>query len=418
MTPNPLKLLFVVDGRSPIALNWVRYFVDQGHEVHLVSMYPCQADLELASLTVIPVAFSSAVEAGSMGTGVPNWKGRLLRAIATPNLRTWLRQRFVPRSLPKAAVQLRALIAELQPDLIHAMRVPYEGMLAALACSPLPAPRIPLLISIWGNDFTLHAPATRQMVHLTRFAMQHADALHTDCYRDQPLAQQWGFDPAKPAVVLPGGGGIQLDVFYLLPSPCEASPQGTGRGEGGEGGLVINPRGLRAYVRNDTFFRAIPLVLARHPQTRFLCPTMQGQPEAQKWVDSLGISQSVDLLPHQSRPEMAALFQRSQVVVSPSTHDGTPNTLLEAMACGCFPVVGDLDSLREWITQGENGFLVDPADPQALAEAICEGLQNPELRARSQEINARLIAERAEYGQAMRQAEAFYGTIIDYPANN
>ena len=401
-----MKLLFVADGRSSIALNWIKYFVDQGHEVHLASIYPCQPDLALASLTIIPVAFSGAVEGGGSGKESNSLKGKILRALATPAVRTWLRQRFVPRSLPQAAQQLQSLIINLQPDLIHAMRIPYEGMLAGLACSSLPTPHAPLLISIWGNDFTLHAPATREMTRLTRFAMQQAEALHTDCYRDQPLAQQWGFDPAKPAIVLPGGGGIQLDVFFPSP-PAPLPAQHPRRGQG-EGSLVINPRGLRAYVRNDTFFRAIPLVLARHPQAQFVCPTMLGQPEAHKWVQSLGIGASVDLLPQQSRAEMAALFQKSQVVVSPSTHDGTPNTLLEALACGCFPVVGELESLREWITQGENGFLVDPADPQALAEAICEGLQNPALRARSQEINARLIAERADYRAVMPQAEAFY----------
>jgi glycosyltransferase involved in cell wall biosynthesis len=410
---DPLKLLFVADGRSPIALNWIHYFVARGHEVHLASLYPCRPDLALASLTVIPVAFSGAVPDQksdfSEKSGFSTWKGKALRAIATPALRTWLRQRFVPRSLPKAAAQLQTLIATLRPDLIHAMRVPYEGMLAALALSrveglphdPLPTSHFPLLVSIWGNDFTLHAPATRAMTRLTRFVMQRADALHTDCYRDQPLAQQWGFDPAHPAIVLPGGGGIQLDVFYPP----------TGRESGSEGSIVVNPRGLRAYVRNDTFFRAIPLVLARHPRTRFVCPTMQGQPEAQKWLQSLGIAESVTLLPHLARAEMADLFRAAQVVVSPSTHDGTPNTLLEALACGCFPVVGDIEPLREWITPGKNGFLVDPADPRALAEAICAGLQNPELRARARAANARLIAERAEYGQVMGAAERFYLTL-------
>jgi glycosyltransferase involved in cell wall biosynthesis len=408
MTPAPFKLLFVVDGRSPIALNWVRYFVEQGHEVHLASMYPCQPDLELTSLTVIPVAFSRAVETGGQGQVSPSLKGRVLRAVATPNLRTWLRQRFVPRSLPKAAAQLQALISKLQPDLIHAMRIPYEGMLAALACSQLKTNNAPLLISIWGNDFTLHAPATRQMTHLTRFAMEQADALHTDCYKDQPLAQEWGFDPAKPAVVLPGGGGIQLDVFFPHPSLLSS----LGRGDGGEGYTVINPRGLRAYVRNDTFFKAVPLVLQHLPEVRFLCPTMAGAPEAEHWVQDLKIGHAVELLPRQSRPEMADLFRRAPVVVSPSTHDGTPNTLLEAMACGCFPVVGDIESLREWITQGENGFLVDPADHQGLANAILEGLQNPELRARAHKENARLIAERAEYYEAMRQATEFYRSLL------
>ena len=56
-----MKLLFIADGRSPTALNWISYFVDSGHEVHLASIYPCQSDLALASLTIIPVAFSSAV---------------------------------------------------------------------------------------------------------------------------------------------------------------------------------------------------------------------------------------------------------------------------------------------------------------------------------------------------------------------
>ena len=214
-----MKLLFVVDGRSPIALNWIRYFVEQEHEVHIASMYPCQPDMELASLTIIPVAFSGAVGAGGLGGKGVGVKGRILRTIATPNIRTWLRQRFVPRSLPKAATDLQSLISNLQPDIVHAMRIPYEGMLAAIACSLLPTPRSPLLVSIWGNDFTLHAPTTRQMTRLTRFTMEHTDALHTDCYRDQPLAQEWGFDSAKPAVVLPGGGGDSVGCVFSRCKP-------------------------------------------------------------------------------------------------------------------------------------------------------------------------------------------------------
>jgi glycosyltransferase involved in cell wall biosynthesis len=400
-----LKLLFVVDGRSPIALNWIRYFVDSGHEVHLASMYSCQPEMDLTSLTIIPVAFSSAVESRGEGGRGEGKRGRIIRAIATPKVRTWLRQRFVPRSLPGAAQKLQALVADLQPDLIHAMRIPYEGMLAAITRSRLPTPDSPLLVSIWGNDFTLHAPATRRMTWLTRFTMEHADALHTDCHRDQRLAREWGCDPVKPAIVLPGAGGIQLDVFYPNRSPLIPLPLG-------EGNTVINPRGLRAYVRSDTFFRAIPLVLARHPKTRFVCPSMGGQLEAQKWVESLEISQAVDLLPVQSRAQMAELFRKSQIIVSPSTHDGTPNTILEGMACGCLPVVGDIESLREWITPGVNGLLVDPADPQALADAICEGLQNVGLRRRAQKENTRLIAERADYNKAMMEAEVFYRELI------
>ncbi|MBC8497062.1 MAG: glycosyltransferase family 4 protein [Chloroflexi bacterium] len=387
-----MKILFVADGRSQIALNWIRYFADHGHEVHLTSIYPCQPDLDLTSLTVISAAFSRTVEQGSTGA---RGKGSLLRKLATPRMRTWLRHQFVPRSLPNAALNLQPLITNIQPNLIHAMRIPYEGMLAALALSL--APIAPLLISVWGNDFTLHAPATRQLKKLTRTAVERTDALHTDCHRDLRLACEWGFAKEKPTIVLPGAGGIQADIFFSHDEPRQP--------------VVINPRGLRAYVRNDTFFKAVPQVLARQPQTRFLCPAMQNQPEAEEWASRLGVGESLELQPLLTRSQMAETFRQSQIVLSITTHDGTPNTLLEALACGCFPIVGDIESLREWISPGVNGLLVDPADPKALADAILVALGDPGLRASAREHNLRLIAERANYRKVMGEAERFYSQI-------
>jgi glycosyltransferase involved in cell wall biosynthesis len=264
-------------------------------------------------------------------------------------------------------------------------------------------PEVPLLISVWGNDFTLHAASTPWMKRYTRMAMERADALHTDCQRDMRLAQAWGFSPEKLSVVLPGAGGLQLDLFHP-PSP--------GAGGAQREVTVINPRGFRTYVRNDTFFRAIPLVLKRFPQARFICPAMAGETQTQRWLDRLGIAGSVVLLPLQSRAQMAELFRSARVAVSPSTHDGTPNTLLEAMACGCLPVAGDIESLREWIVPGSNGLLVDPGYPQGLAQAIITALEEEELCQRALEYNTRLVQERAVYGRVMEKAESFYKELI------
>lgn len=390
-----MKLLFVVDGRSPIALNWIRYFVERGHAVHLASTYPCNPDLALASSTVITVALSEAAGlpgATSAGAESRGW----LRRLVPVGWRTALRQRLGPLTLPGAAQKLRQLVEHLQPDLVHAMRIPFEGMLAARA---LEGSAYPLLVSVWGNDFTLHAIATPWLGREARRALARADALHVDCRRDVRLAHDWGYPKDRPAAVLPGAGGVQPELFYPPENPAQRRA------------LVINPRGLRAYVRNDTFFRAIPMVLASHPDVRFICPAMAGEAQPLHWLAELGIEAQVELLPMQTRPQMAELFRRALVAVSPSTHDGTPNTLLEAMACGCFPVAGDIESLREWIEPGANGLLVDPGDPQALAGAILQALDHPALRQRAAAYNARLIAEKAEYGSVMRQAEGFYSEI-------
>ena len=389
-----MRILYIADGRSPIALNWIQWVTARGHEVHLVSLYACSPDLPLASLNVMPVAFTQAARLADQPGG-----GSLLKRLAPADLRTRLKQRLVPRSLPGAARQLEALIRAVQPDLVHAMRIPYEGMLAAMAVPD----RLPLLISVWGNDFTLHAPSSPPMRRLTHQALQRADGLHTDCYHDQKLAGEWGFDPSKPAIVLPGAGGVQMNLFY---PPAETDRQS-------EGPLtVINPRGLRAYVRSDTFFNAVPLVLAQRPELSFICPAMAGESAANAYLKIPEIARAVSLLPHLSRTEMAEAFRRAQIVVSITTHDGTPNSLLEALACGCFPIAGDIPSLREWITPGENGLLVDPGDADALAQAILAAVGDSDLRRQAQAVNLDLMRARAEHTQVMQTAFEFYAQMI------
>ncbi len=382
-----MRILFVADGRSPTALSWMEYFTkSKKHEVHLVSTFPTKPPLRLASLHMIPVAFSTAVEKESVA-------GRGLRRLLPSGTRTWLRNWLAPGTLGAATQRLQEVLAEVKPELVHAMRIPFEGMLAAAA-----NPTGPLLISVWGNDFTLHAHSNPRMAAATLRAMRRADALHTDTERDKRLAGEWGFEADKPTIVLPGNGGVRTEIFY----PARKASADL---------RVINPRGLRAYLRNDTFFRAIPLVLEQTPSVQFDCPAMQGEPEIQRWVERLGIGGAVNLLPKLSAQEMAAAYRGAQVMVSPSTHDGTPNSLLEAMACGAFPVCGNLESIREWIRDGENGLLVDPNNPGALAAGILRALGSEDLRQRAGKQNAELIAERAEYASGMHQVETFYASL-------
>lgn len=399
-----MRLLFVADGRSPIALNWISHFIDRGDEVHLASTFPCDALDGLASLEILPLALGGLYRSGQAGSsGVAG----LLRRLVPVRMRTRLRQMLAPSSLPAAAKALQEMLLKVHPELVHAMRIPYEGMLAADALrqttsqdAAFLSPR--LLISVWGNDFTLHARSSPVLYERTVEVLKQADALHTDCLRDHRLAVELGFDASKPSIVLPGGGGVRINLFH---PPAE--------NEQGEAAFkVINPRGIRDYVGNDTFFHSIPLVLQRYPTVKFICPGMQGEGQAERWTADLRLLSSVELLPRQSPPQMAELFRQSQVMVSVTTHDGTPNTLLEGMASGCFPIAGDIESLREWITSGENGLLVDPADPQALAGAILKAIELPELRQQARERNLQLVTQKAEYGEVMKQAEAFYQRII------
>ena len=434
-----MKICFIADARSPITRNWVDYFIDGGHEVHVVSSYASTVNgLHAASSTDVPIFFSRSRKAASAngaatnestksasqnestkrgsktGSGVGPTVRRLLQEARVGRLSQtgivlfdWL----APLAISRHIGRTRRLLDELQPDLVHALRIPVEGILAALAVT-----KAPLLLSVWGNDFTLHDSHHSPTRMLTTLALRRADALLSDCARDLRLAYARGFDKTKPAAVLPGAGGIQLNVFYPASEEREAEAVRAELNIPAEATVVINPRGLRGYVRNDVFFQAIPLVLQQHPNTVFLCSGMQGSSLAERWVSQAGVGHAVRLLPVVPREKMAELFRSAQVMVSPSLHDGTPNTLLEGMACGCFPVAGDIESVREWITDEVNGLLCDPTSPQSLAQAILRAIDDGELRRRAREINGGLIAERADYQKVMAQAEQFYQQVIESPS--
>ena len=121
--------------------------------------------VRLASLRILSV-FPGARRPSGGSAGRSPWKLSLLTAV-----RHWLG----PLAIRRAAPALARVVEELRPDLVHALRIPFEGILAAAA-----GPRAPLLLSVWGNDFTLHADSTPWMRAATQRALARADALHAD----------------------------------------------------------------------------------------------------------------------------------------------------------------------------------------------------------------------------------------------
>jgi glycosyltransferase involved in cell wall biosynthesis len=396
-----MRLLYVADGRSPIARSWISDVIESGHEVHLISPFPFEPFGDLESIHLVPVAFSGVASGSSRPGSAPGGAGLI-------GLRSWIRHWMGPWTLRRASNRVNALASEIRPDLVHAMRIPFEGMMTSRLRGSLP-----LVVSVWGNDFTLHAKASPGMRRATRHCLERAQGIHVDCRRDLRLAAAWGWDVARPSMVIPTNGGVRTEVFTPEAGRSLAAEAAVAAAlmAVADRKLVVQPRGFRSYVRNDTFFRALPDILRKEPTAHFLCPAMLDEPLAERWIERLGLQQAVTLLPRLTPAEMAEVFRRSQVALSPTTHDGTPNTLLEAMACGCFPVAGDLESIREWIEDGKNGRLIDPGDPQSLALATLEALADPELRQRAAELNRHLVESRASRAEGMSQALALYGRL-------
>lgn len=393
-----MKLLLIADGRSPITRRWIKMLTPLKYSIYLATTYPCSPIEGVQEIVEIPLAFAKLAGSQAGGTAKKTTRRTQIlsqvRAVAS-DLRHWLG----PATVDNKQKDYFDLLTRIKPQLVHALRVPFEGMLAGLT-----PPGTPVIISTWGNDLTYHAGSTNAMAASTRRALLRANGMMSDTQRDLRLARSWSFNPGKPTLMVAGNGGIDL-------GEVEQATRGVGLAVPWQ---VINPRGFRSgSVRNDTFFKSIPLVLKQHPQTQFICPWMAGQPEALRWIENLHIFNNVSLLPMLSQPELWREFARSMVSVSVSMHDGTPNSLLEAMAVGCLPVLGDIESIREWITDGENGLLVDPADPAALAKAVIRGIEDEGLRRMAASRNLEIILARAEVSAVRRQVVDFYTRVIE-----
>ena len=132
------------------------------------------------------------------------------------------------------------------------MRIPYEGLLASEALTDRSTP---LVHSDLGKRLHVARTSGSSACGAGAASNEACGCLAPDCERDARLAGKWGFASDKPSAVLPGNGGLDTTMF----SPGSESALSLSRWHIPEGApVVLNPRGVRSYVRNDTFFAAIP----------------------------------------------------------------------------------------------------------------------------------------------------------------
>ena len=120
----------------------------------------------------------------------------------------------------------------------------------------------------------------------------------------------------------------------------------------------------------------------------------------------------VEFLGRVSDEEKAQLFRTADVFVSPATgKESFGIVLLEAMAAGAPIVASDIHGYKGVLRRGEQGLLVPPRDPKALAAAVERLLGDPELRA-EMSASGRARAEEFSWDRITAKVEAYYGFVI------
>lgn len=267
-------------------------------------------------------------------------------------------------------LRLIQLLKKERPDYLYLYTIK-PVIYGSLAARVLPSCRVFSMITGLGYAFTRSEDEgkllRKLLVILYRLALRRNRKVFFQNPDDESFFVDNGIVDLKK-VVRVNGSGVNTDYFRMTPH---------------KQGVVSFLMIARLLVEKGIveYMEAARKVKAKHPETRFMLvgwsfdknPSAIGQGQVEEWqkegiVEICGETGDV-------RPYIA----RAGIYVLPSYREGTPRTVLEAMAMGRAVITTDVPGCRETVIEGRNGFLVPVRDSEALAEAMEKFIENPAL---------------------------------------
>jgi glycosyltransferase involved in cell wall biosynthesis len=361
-----VKVVFLADAPYIHEQRWIRHFASQGAECQVISFRPAHIE----------------------GVRVHHIDGA----------ETLGKARYLIH-----ARRVKALVHSLRPDLVHALHLTSYGFLGALSGFH------PLVVSVFGTDI-LEAPHLTPFHRwLTRYALARADAITATGLH--LATETTRFTPAgKPVTSVPYG----VDMTQFAPSPRPVRDDvviGTAARLSPEKGLTHLLDAFAAL--RPRYGSRVRLRIAGETTPEPGGP-MRRELEAQ--AQRLGISGAVEFvgwLPHQQLP---AFLQSLDIFVLPSTYEGFGVAAVEASAMALPVVASDVYGLPDVVRHGATGLLVPAKDPPAIAAAVSQLVDDPELRTSMGQAGRDYVSTHYNWQQNAAQMERVYTSVLRTPA--
>lgn len=298
-------------------------------------------------LTLLPALAERGLDVVFVGLDDPEWDpSDFYEALRVPAIRL----RSDPLVLPR-------LIGSLRADVVHTHLV-HADVLGAVAARLRGAH----LVSTKHNDDPFRAGAFRYVERGLARAADRIVAITESLRRF--TVEQVGVPAAKVET-----------IHYGLDGPPEPWGENPPDDVPGDARILLSTSRLVPQKGVDAAVRALPelpddlvlVVLGEGPERSAL----------ERLAGELGVSERLFL--RGRVPDVAAWLQRATVYVQPARWEGFGLGVLEAMHAGLPVVATNVSSLPELVVDGETGRLVPSGDAAALARAVAEALERPEL---------------------------------------
>ncbi len=262
-------------------------------------------------------------------------------------------------------------LQEIQPDLVHSFAL-------YVSCAPILSvmeinKHINWAYSAWGSDLYFYRNIPSYLEDIQK-VLPRINYLFTDCKRDYDIARELGFNGTFLGV-FPGGGGYDLSLFESHKKPFEERK-------------IIAVKGYQ-----NRSGRAVPVLQALsniNLQLNGYEVVVFGASDSAVHAFEKSDISTIRVLENISHDELITLLGSSSLYIGNSNSDGMPNTLLEALCAGAFPIQSNPGgATSELIIDGKNGLLIDDCEDILHIQNVLErALRNQELQKTAIAYNA------------------------------
>jgi glycosyltransferase involved in cell wall biosynthesis len=368
-----LKVMLVANTRSPQSAKLATYLLSQNYEIHFVSLD------------------------GSTIEGVINYHIKQ-KALVNRFYPWYLFAGFLNKY--RALSELKKLISEIKPDVVHGHGVNFGGILAVYSGFH------PVVVTTRGSDLMQieNQPGFEQ--YLICKAIQNADIVTGNSVALQKKALKLGVSPKKWQEVY---FGINTEIFKKQDASDLRKKLNIANEK-----IIFSARSLKPIYNIDILIHAVGQLEDKNWKM-ILMEQNKDQGYATKikaLIKTLNLEDKIIFLPQVDTEQMAELYNLADVVVTIAKSDGAAATFLEAMACEAKIVISDVDFVSEW---ADGKFWTVPiGDIEKTAEAIDQALNTSKTDFSSDGAkNRQIIVDRAELNNSFKKFEDIYRDLTE-----
>lgn len=304
-------------------------------------------------------------------------------------------------SIPAKIMAVRRILKNQKIDILHSHYVHHGGITGALSRFR------PHVLSAWGDDILLTPYESLTKRVIVSAALLSADVVLPVSDAMGAQISKLTFGRVKPTT---WHWGVDGSHFQRNSNHRTAMRQRWGINDNEL--VVYSPRLLWPDYYHDVLVNAWPEVLKQVPNAKLILKktgnNLNYEQMLRELCQKLRIEHSVIWIDSLSYEDLPASYSAADVVVSLPMTEGTPITLLEALACETIVVAADILAVHTWVKENETGYR-SALKPAAVAQAVVHALVvSPQTRQTMGYNGRKLVIENAERTPCMDQLERIY----------